>query len=346
MPASRTLVAASLVLGMGCSSPEQRDATPTARVERARIERIVVATGTIEPEDEVEVRSRISGIVQAVHVAAGDQVENGRPLVEIDRELLAAQAAEARARLSGSNAELARAASELRRAARLTDGGTMSASQEEDVIARTRAAEAAVARDQAMLETLTIQLGYATVIAPMKGTILDVDAKIGSAVASVVSVTGGTRLLTIADDTTLHLDGLVDENDIAWVAVGQPARVRTEAYPGRTFAGKVRKVKPLGERQQNVTYFKVEVLITDPDAAKLKPRMSADADIVAEVVEDALVVPETALLYDGDRIYVERRVAGDDQPKFEPATLRVGVLEQGRAQVLEGLAADEEVRLK
>lgn len=201
MPASRTLVAASLVLCMGCTSPEQRDATPTARVERARIERVVVATGTIEPEDEVEVRSRISGIVQAVHVAAGDQVELGRPLVEIDRELLAAQAAEARARLSGSNAELARAASELRRAARLTDGGTMSASQEEDVIARTRGAEAAVARDQAVLETLTIQLGYATVIAPMKGTILDVDAKIGSAVALVLSVTGGTRLLTIADDS-------------------------------------------------------------------------------------------------------------------------------------------------
>jgi HlyD family secretion protein len=344
--AFRTLVAVSLVLGMGCRSPENRAATPTARVERTRIERIVVATGTIEPEDEVEVRSRISGIVQVVHVEAGDQVELGRPLVDIERELLVAQAAEARARLAGSNAELARAASELRRAAKLTDGGTMSASQEEDAITRTRSAEAAVARDQAVLDTLTIQLGYATVIAPMDGTILDVDAKIGSAVASVISVTGGTRLLTIADDTTLHLDGLVDENDIAWVAVGQPARVRTEAYPGRTFTGQVRKIKPLGERQQNVTYFKVEVLITDPDAAKLKPRMSADADIVSEVVEDALVVPETALLYDGDRIYVERRIAGEDEPKFEQATLRVGVLEQGRAQVLEGLAADDEVRLK
>lgn len=167
MAAFRTLVAASLVLGMGCTSPESRDATPTARVERTRIERIVVATGTIEPEDEVEVRSRISGIVQVVHVEAGDKVELGRPLVEIERELLVAQAAEARARLAGSSAELARAASELRRAAKLTDGGTMSASQEEDAITRTRSAEAAVARDQAVLDTLTIQLGYATVIAPM-----------------------------------------------------------------------------------------------------------------------------------------------------------------------------------
>jgi HlyD family secretion protein len=158
-------------------------------------------------------------------------------------------------------------------------------------------------------------------------------------------VTGGTRVLTIAEDRTLHLKGLVDENDIAWVGVGQPARIRTEAYPGRSFAGEVRKIKPLGQRQQNVTYFEVEVLVTDPDMAKLRPRMSADADIVTEVVEAALVVPETALLYDGDRVYVERRAPGDDGA-FAQATIAVGVLEAGRAQVLDGLAEGDEVRLK
>jgi HlyD family secretion protein len=227
----------------------------------------------------------------------------------------------------------------------LKDGGTMSASQEEDAITRQRSADAAVARETAVLDTLQIQLGYATVTAPIDGAILDVDVEIGTAVASVISVTGGTRVLTIADDRTLHLEGLVDENDIAWVKIGQPARVRTEAYPGRTFAGNVRKIKPLGERQQNVTYFKVEVLITDADAALLRPRMSADADIVSEVVEDALIVPETALLYEGDRIYVERKVGGAEL-EFAQATVRVGILESGRAQVVDGIAAGDEVRLK
>lgn len=341
----RALAFVPIVLLGACTSRESAEVAPTARVERARIERVVVATGTIEPEDEVEVRSRISGIVEKVLVEAGDRVERGRPLVEIERELLVAQADEARARLAGSKAELARATSELRRAVKLAGGGTMSASQEEDAITRQQSADAAVARDRAILDTLEIQLGYATVLAPMDGTILDVDAKIGSTVASVVTVTGGTRVLTMADDRTLHLDGLVDENDIAWVQVGQPARIRTEAYPGRSFSGEVRRIKPLGQRQQNVTYFEVEVKVTDPDAAKLRPRMSADADIVSEVVEGALVVPETALLYDGDRIYVERRIAGDDAA-FEQATIQVGVLEAGRAQVLDGLAEGDEVKLK
>lgn len=345
MPRDVALLAVLALGAAGCSSPQARETTPTAKCETARIERVVVATGTIEPENEVEVRSRISGIVDKIDVEAGDQVKRGQPLVELERELLQAQAAEAQARLEGARAELVRATSELRRAVKLKDGGTMSASQEEDAITRQRSAEAAVARETAVLETLRIQLGYATVAAPMDGAVLDVDVEIGTAVASVVSVTGGTRLLTVADDRTLHLEGLVDENEIAWVQVGQPARIRTEAYPGRTFAGTVRKIRPLGERQQNVTYFKVEVLVTDADARLLRPRMSADADIVSEVVEDALIVPEAALLYDGDRIYVERRLAGDE-PRFEQATIKVGILEDGRAQVLDGIASGEEVRLK
>ncbi|MGH7787460.1 MAG: efflux RND transporter periplasmic adaptor subunit [Candidatus Binatia bacterium] len=317
---------------------------PTARAERGRIERIVVATGTIEPEKEVEVRSRLSGIVDRVHVEAGDDVEAGQPLVEIERELLEAQVAEARARHAGSGAELERAKSELRRALVLRRGEMNSESEGEDARARHDAAAAAVARDQAVLDSLLIQLSYTTVVAPMRGRILDVDVKEGSAVASVASVTGGTRVLTIADDGDLHLEGLVDENEIAWVTLGQKARIRTEAYAGKSFEGEVRKVKPLGERRQNVTYFEVEVRVVDP-AVQLRTRMSADADIVAEVVDDALIVPETALLYDGDRIFVEKVVAGS-ATGVEPQTIRVGIVEQGRAQVLDGLAAGDEVRLK
>jgi HlyD family secretion protein len=179
----------------------------------------------------------------------------------------------------------------------------------------------------------------------MKGRILDVDVKKGSAVASVVSVTGGTRLLTIADDRELHLEGLVDENEIGFVKLGQKALIRTEAFPGKTFAAEVRKIKPLGERRQNVTYFEVEARVTDSVDGQLRPRMSADGDVVTERVDDALLVPETALLYDGDRIYVEK-VSSGSAKTFAPQTVRVGIVAKGRAQVLEGLAEGDEVRLK
>jgi len=327
----------------GCARDAPLEIGQTARAERGPIERIVVATGTIEPEKEVEVRPRISGIVEKIHVHDGDMVAKDALLLEIDRELIEAQAAEARSRLEQSRVELRYARRDLERAADLARTGTMSTQEHERAEARFETATAAVARDSAAVESLNVELKYTRVLAPMAGKILNVAVEDGDAVSAVTAVTGGTLLLVIANPDPLHLKGLVDENEVAHVAVGQRANLRTEAYPGRVFAGKVREIAPLGERQQNVTYFKVEVLITDPDAQLLRPRMSADADVVTEVVDDALVVPETALIFEGGDVFVER-VVRTSAPKVERRRVETGIVAGDRVQLLSGLDAGDEVR--
>jgi HlyD family secretion protein len=338
-------VVVALTLGVACRRAPAVATAPTARVERGRIERLVVATGTIEPEKEVEVRPRISGIVEKVHVDAGDLVDGGQPLVEIERELVEAQLAEARARLEGARVELHYARNDLTRATDLRKEGTVAVQEHEQAGARVERAQAAVAREQATVNALDVQLRYTTVTAPMAGKILDVDVEEGSAVASVTSVTGGTRLLTIATADRLHLKGLVDENDVRWVAVGQEARVRTEAHGERVFAGRVREIKPLGERQQNVTYFEVKIDVVGEDAAVLRPRMSADADIVAEVVDDVALLPETALQYEGEQVFVEK-VLGPATDAVERRPVRLGIINGAHVQILAGVDAGDEVRLK
>ena len=188
-----------------------------------------------------------------------------------------------------------------------------------------------------------MQLRYTTVRAPLAGTVLDVVVEEGNAVSPVTAVTGGTLLMSIAGDETVHLKGLVDENEVARVAVGQPSRLRTEAFGDRVFEGRVRRIAPLGQRVQNVTYFEVEVEITDPEAKLLRPRMSADADIVTEVVERALVVPETALHYRGDQVFV-RSPNGAGGSVERP--VRIGIVDGSRVQVLEGLSAGDDVVLQ
>jgi HlyD family secretion protein len=338
---TRTLV----WLALACSGGEDVDLGPTAEVVRGRIERIVVATGTIEPQKEVEVRPRIPGIVERVYVEAGDIVEMDQPLVELDRELLEAKYKEVRSRLEGSRVAQRYAKIELDRAAALREGGAMAEQAYEQAEATFQTARAAVSRDRAAVESLEVQLGHTTVSAPMAGEILDVAVEEGDAVSSVASVTGGTPLLTIAAANVLHLEGLVDENEIARVAVGQPARVRTEAYGDKIFQGQVRKISPIGDRQQNVTYFEVEVLITDPDASLLRTRMSGDADIITEVVEDTVLVPETALLYEDDAIYVER-VSSNKPSEVARREVRIGIVDSDRVQVLDGLTAGERVRIQ
>ena len=345
-PASLPRLACVLgLLGAACWGADPIEGGPSARVERGRIERIVVATGTVEPEKEIQVRPRISGIVQVVHVKAGDQVEQGDPLVEIDRELLEAKAKETRSRLEGSRVERRYARSELKRASALRKGGALAEQKHEQAQARYQSARAAVSRDEASVEFLEVQLAHTTVTAPMTAKILDVDVEQGDAVSAVTSVTGGTRLLTLAVADPLHVQGLVDENEVARVAVGQPARIRTEAYADKIFEGRVREIAPIGKREQNVTYFEVEVEITDADAHLLRPRMSGDAEIVTEVIDDAILVPETALLYEGDVIYVEA-IGPNHSGEFQRKNVTIGIVDGDRVQILSGLSPGEKVRLK
>jgi HlyD family secretion protein len=342
----RTAAPILLVLAISaCGGGGPEPLGPTGKVEASRIERRVVATGTIEPEKEIEVRPRVSGIVERIHVAAGDHVRAGQPLVEIEKELTEVRHAEARALLEEASAELRFAESAMRRGGRLHRDGTMDDQQHDELTSRFERARAAVARASANVDLLAVELRYATVEAPIDGKILDVEVEEGSAVASVQTVTGGTPLLWIAKAEDLHLEGLVDENEIAHVAVGQAARIRTEAFGEREFAGHVRDIKPLGQRQQNVTYFEVEISVDGEDAQLLRPRMSGDADIIAEVVEDAVVIPETALHYEGEGAFVQRIVTREP-PEIERVPIEIGIVEEDRVQVRSGLAVGDEIVLR
>jgi HlyD family secretion protein len=333
-----------LCAAFACARGDEQTAAPTASVERGRIERIVVATGTIEPEREVEVRPRTPGIVEKIHVEANDMVEAGQVLVELERDLLEAQVREARAAVDSTRVELRYAGIEQGRVDQLRQSNAASASAQDEARARREKAVAQLAQAEARLASLDVQLGYTTVRAPLAGRVLDVFVEEGNAVSPVTAVTGGTLLLSIAGETSVHLKGLVDENEVARVQIGQPARLRTEAFGGRVFAGSVRKIAPLGQRVQNVTYFEVEIGVSDPDATLLRPRMSGDADIVTEVVEDAVVVPETALRYRGSETYVQV-AAGDDAPPTD-APVEIGIVDGSRVQLLGGVEPGQLVLLQ
>jgi HlyD family secretion protein len=338
-------IALALALAPGCGGDGEETAAVTARAERGRLERIVVATGTIEPEKEVEVRPRVAGIIEHIAVSEGDRVERGQILLEIEREILEAQVREAEAAVRAAEVERRFAGVELARVEKLRAQGAASSQKLDEARSRHQGAQAGLAQAQARRDSLEVQLRYSHVTSPLAGRVLDVYVEEGNAVSPVTAVTGGTLLLSLAATDSYHLKGLVDENEIARVALGQAARIRTEAFGDRSFEGHVAEISPVGQRVQNVTYFEVEIEVTDPDAQRLMPRMSGDADIVAEVVEDAVWVPETALRYQGDRIYVETS-NGSDPPAFEPHDVTIGVVDGEKVQIVDGLEAGSEVRLQ
>ena len=336
------LAAAALIaVRYGGSEPEIGD---TVRVIRAPLERIVVASGTIEPEHLVEVRPKVSGIVERFAVDAGDRVRSGQVVAEIDRETLEAAVREARAIVQEARVERDHSRLELGRKTNLFSRGVESQEALDRDHAAAAAAEARLARAQATLERLEQELAYATITAPIEGLVLRRELNPGAAVASVASVTGGTVLMTIADTSQMHLLGTVDENEIAQVRVGMDARIRTDAYPGRTFPGRVRKIASLGDRKENVTSFKVEVTVLD-GVDQLWPRMSGDADIITETRPAVLVVPEAALLYDRDAVFVER-VERASRPRLVRRPVRTGIFNGDRVEIADGLDEGDEIKLQ
>ncbi|MGH0029034.1 MAG: efflux RND transporter periplasmic adaptor subunit [Myxococcota bacterium] len=344
-PARVVVATLALACATACGGSADEEAVPTATARRERIERIVVATGTIEPGREVEVRPRIAGIIERIHVEAGDDVGEGAPLIEIERELLASQLREAEAAVREARVEVRYAKIEVERAGELEKSGAASPQKGDAARARHERAQAALARARAVQDKLTTQLSYASVVSPMAGRVLDVHVEEGQAVSPVTAVTGGSLLLSLAGTDRLHLEGLVDENEVSRVAVGQPARIRTEAFADRVFEGRVREIAPLGQRVQNVTYFEVEIEVVDDDAHLLRPRMSGDGEIVTEVVDDAIVVPETALRYRGDDVYVERRNGSGADETGAEQVVEIGIVDGSKVQVLAGLEAGDVVRV-
>jgi HlyD family secretion protein len=339
-------IVVAIVAGLAYARLGREEALPepTATVERGTIERIVVASGTIEPEDLVEVRSKVSGIVERFHVEAGERVTAGQVVAEIDRETLESAVREARAVLREAEVGRDHQTRELERKAELFARGIES----QDDIDRARrdfaASDARRDRARATLDRLEQELAWATITAPIEGLVLRRELNPGAAVASVAAVTGGTIVMTIADTSQMHLLGVIDENDIALVRAGMEARIQTDAYPGRIFPGRVRRIAALGDRKDNVTSFEVEVTVLD-GVDDLRARLSADADIVTEVREGVLIVPETALVYAGDEIVVDV-VTGDASAATERRTVEVGATQRDRVEIVRGLNEGERVKLQ
>lgn len=362
------------------------DPSRLARIERGDIARSVVATGKIEPRAKVEVKSKASGIIQSILVDYGQYVKTGQVLIELDKEELRARVREARAALLAAQAaeESAMAAYErnkaeaqgpdlpflranMERARQLNAEGLISRSAMEEAerqyetafnkqlvaqrnVAVTKAeigrAKAQVAQAQANLDRAEEDLRNSTIVSPMDGLVLARNVEVGDAVSSILVLgSQATLLFTLGDVSDVYVLGKVDQADIGRVRLGLPARITVESFKDRVFEGAVTKISPWGEEKDNVTTFEVRVSIKNP-GPELRANMSANAEIVLEEKHGVLLAPESAILYDRDR-NATVEVPDPSQPEGRRAvTIKTGISNGVRAEVLEGLREGDQVILQ
>jgi HlyD family secretion protein len=212
--------------------------------------------------------------------------------------------------------------------------------------AREHQALAQVAQAQASLKQLEEQLSYTTVTSPIDGVVLSRDVQVGDAVSSILVLgSTATLVMTLGDTHQVYVKGKVDESDIAKVYMGQPARIKVQSFPGRSFAGTVTKIAPLGVEKDNVTTFEVQISIDNP-GGELKANMTANAEIVLEEHKNVLTVPEQAVIYDKNRnatVWVPD-AHGKDGHRIVP--VKVGLSNGSRIEILSGLHNGDKVVLQ
>lgn len=202
-------------------------------------------------------------------------------------------------------------------------------------------AQVTVARGQ--VQTVRAQSTDTVLRAPFSGTITRVPADPGSFVSPTspaLSANSGvlTSVMTLAREPIVLAN--VAEADIARISLGQSVKVRADAYPGKTFSGRVREVAPESSVVQNVTSFQVKVTLLDNQAGLLRTGMNAEMDFVTGVVKGALLIPTVAIVRQENRtgVYVKTT---KDKPEFRP--IQTGINTGPRTQILAGLQPEEQV---
>ena len=287
-------------------------------VARRDLVSTVTASGKIQPKRKVDISADVSGRVIQLAVEEGQWVNRGDLLLRIDAsqyeaEVNQAQAAVAqnRSREAEARAQLLKAQSDARRADQLAQGRDLVSAQEVDhahtqaqvAAASLQGARFAVQQAQASLARARDNLRKTTIVAPMAGRVVRLNIHEGETAIIGTMNNPGSLLLTVADPSAMEAKVKVDETDVPGISVGDSASLKIDAFPGRSFTGKVTRIgnsavqgagaAAAGGEQQSVDY---EVVITlDHPPAELLPDLSTTAEIVTEMRPQALSVPIIAL---------------------------------------------------
>ena len=336
-------------------------AVETGYAHRRTVVESVTASGKIQPEVEVKMSPEVSGEIIEVNVVDGQQVLEGDILVKINPDLYESAITRARAAVNSSKAVLAQSSVALDEAKKLWARNKVlfekGAISEQEYDAAQRAISVAELQEEsakyqlqsaeANLDEAYKNLKRTTIIAPINGTVTQLDVELGERVVGTATMTG-TEMLRIADLNTMEVLVEVNENDIVKITKGDTEIIEVDAFLGNSFRGVVSEIAnsaklALGASPDQVTNFEVKIrmingsfasLVPDYGENPFRPGMTATVEIITNKMRDALVVPIQAVTVRSDTssnaVSYERVLSEDVDESFEvvftPDGMKAGLL--------------------
>ena len=328
------LIGCSLVFMNGCKKKEVRmERITNVSIQTAakkQFRPFIEATGTLNPFEEVSIGAEIDGIIKTVKADEGTAVSKGMLLATIDdieysQGVLSAQAALKQAEATFANTKI-----EFSRKDALYKEELVTKQQYDDVSTRLTLTESDVERARAALSIAKQKLAKTKIYAPLASRVKEKMVSEGDFVKN------GTRLFTLIQPNPLKLRFSVSERDVGKMKVGQDVSVKVDAFPDREFKGKVSIVFPSLEEKTRT--LSIEALVPDKEGV-LKPGLFARVILYTGGMKDTVVVPNTALLYEGDQIRVY--VVEDDKAKER--LVKLGNKYGDEMEIVEGIKEGDKV---
>ena len=314
------------------------------------IQKTSVVTGTVIPEDEVEIKPQLNGIISEIMVEEGDMVNNGDLIAIIkvvpdERSVYGAQSQVNAAELNVRNAER-----QMQRAEELFSKQIISQQEFEDAELRFNTAKENLQAAQNDLEIIRkgsvsgSSTANTNIRATITGTILEIPIKLGDQVIAANSFNSGSTVAIIADLNKMIFEGQVDEAEVGKLEVGQDLSVSMAAIPDKEFQAKLKFVAPKGTEAGGAVQFKIEADLTLDESSFIRAGYSGNGTLVVDNRQDIMVIAEALLQFDRRTSvpYVEVETSSQN---FERRDITIGLSDGIKVEILDGLEITDKIKI-
>ena len=318
----------------------------------SNIEKKTVATGKVVPEDEIEIKPQISGIIEKIYLEEGVKVKAGNLIAVIKVVPNEQSLNQARGRVRNAELALNNIKIDYDRNKSLFDKGVISSQDFNSLQLQYDQAKQELSNSQSDYQI--IRRGSAggsstantNIRATVEGTILEIPVEEGDQVIQSNNFNDGTTIATIADLSMMIFEGKVDEGEVGKLQVGTPLKISLGAVEGKELDAKLRFIAPKGVEETGAVQFKIEGDIEIKDDIFIRAGYSANASMVLEKKDSVMVIPEALLQFDKktDKPYVEVAIGNVEDQKFERKDIEIGISDGVNVEIVSGITEEDEVK--
>lgn len=308
------------------------------------LKKTTVATGKIEPRDEILIKPQISGIIDEVYKEAGQKIKKGEVIakVKVIPELGQLNSAEINARQGETD---------FARMKKLFESKLISSEEYEksEVAVKQAREELQTAKDNLEIVKEGITKNKASfsstlIRSTIDGLILDVPVKAGNSVIMSNTFNDGTTIATVANMNDLIFRGNIDETEVGRIHEGMPVKITLGALQNMEFDAQLEYISPKGVEENGANQFEIKAAITVPDSITIRSGYSANAEIVLARASKVLAVPESTVEFKNDSTFIYVLTDSVPSQKFSRRAVITGMSDGIQIEIKNGLNVNEKVR--